>query len=211
MYVEHELFLKVGLALVIGSAIGAERELRSKSAGFRTLILICLGATLFTIFSQILGGEQNADRIASNVVVGIGFLGAGVIFKGDAGVTGITTAASIWLTAALGMGLGCGYYTASILGAVLVLVVLVLFATLEQYIDRYKQVRNYTIEYLYREGEQHRYEKKITEHRLTVITRKLRKNGNTIRGTWTAVGKEKDHLQFIDSILKDHSIEVFDF
>src|ERR1700742_1862230 len=102
---------KLVLAAVIGGALGAEREYRSKSAGFRTLTMICLGATIFTIFSQIIGGPGNPDRIASNIVTGIGFVGAGVIFKGDgtSKVNGITTAAMIWVTAALGMAIGAGY------------------------------------------------------------------------------------------------------
>src|ERR1700748_177102 len=101
-----DIIIKLVLAIVIGGAIGAEREYRSKSAGFRTLTLICLGATLFTILSQYIGGAGNPDRIASNIATGIGFVGAGVIFKGDSAhskVNGITTAAMIWVVAALGM------------------------------------------------------------------------------------------------------------
>src|ERR1700744_4735213 len=93
-----DVLLKLILAVLVGGAIGAEREYRSKSAGFRTLTLICLGATLFTILSQLIGVRGAPERIASNVVVGIGFVGAGVIFKGDvhSKVNGITTAAMIW-------------------------------------------------------------------------------------------------------------------
>ena len=107
----QDIILKLFLSVVIGGAIGAEREYRSKSAGFRTMTLICLGATLFTIFSQYIGAGGNPDRIASNIVTGIGFVGAGVIFKGDSfgKVNGVTTAAMIWVTAALGMGIGGGY------------------------------------------------------------------------------------------------------
>ena len=97
---------KLLLSILVGGAIGVEREYRSKSAGFRTLTLICLGSALFTIFSELIGVGNNPDRIASNIATGIGFVGAGVIFKGDFGVNGITTAAMIWVTAALGMGIG---------------------------------------------------------------------------------------------------------
>ena len=145
----HTLFVKLAMSLVIGGVIGAEREMRSKSAGFRTLILICLGATLFTIFSQYLGSRTSPDRIASNVVVGIGFLGAGVIFKNENRVSGITTAASIWLTAALGMGIGCGYFQASLLGALLVFAVLFIFPFMDKFFDRMTQVRDYKIVYTY--------------------------------------------------------------
>src|ERR1700761_7297023 len=103
-----DIVIKLAVATVVGGLIGAEREYRSKSAGFRTLTLICLGSTIFTIFSQIVCAPGNPDRIASNIVTGIGFVGAGVIFKGEGSggkVSGITTAAMIWVTAALGMAI----------------------------------------------------------------------------------------------------------
>src|ERR1700750_1141826 len=89
------------LAILIGAALGAEREYRSKSAGFRTLTLICLGACLFTMLSGLFGPHSSPDRVAANVVVGIGFVGAGVIFKGETvgKINGIPTAAMIWVTA----------------------------------------------------------------------------------------------------------------
>src|SRR5579871_4153692 len=142
-----DIAIKLILAVIIGGAIGAEREYRSKSAGFRTITLICLGATIFTIFSKIIGGSGNPDRIASNIVTGIGFVGAGVIFKGDSlgKVSGITTAAMIWVTAALGMAIGAGYLLAAVLGTLLILVVLFLFSLVEGSIDRANQIRSYKI------------------------------------------------------------------
>src|ERR1700744_1708962 len=111
MELPQQIIWKLVLAVVIGGALGAEREYRSKSAGFRTMTLICLGATLFTIVSELIGAKGAPERIAPNVVVGIGFVGAGVIFKGDSHskASGVTTAAMIWVTAALGMGIGAGY------------------------------------------------------------------------------------------------------
>src|SRR5580704_5876531 len=111
---------KLLVAIVIGGAIGAEREYRSKSAGFRTLTLICLGSAMFTIFSELIGSGGNPDRIASNIATGIGFVGAGVIFKGDGSgskVSGITTAAMIWVTAGLGVAIGAGYLMVSVCAA----------------------------------------------------------------------------------------------
>jgi len=103
MYVSIDDFYKIGLALVLGAVLGVEREYRSKAAGFRTLTMISIGACLFTIISRHLGGEQNPDRIASNIVQGIGFLGAGVIFKDNVSVSGLTTATSIWVASAIGI------------------------------------------------------------------------------------------------------------
>src|SRR5690349_13848227 len=118
LFPETEI-LRLLLAAVIGGVIGAEREYRSKSAGFRTLMLICMGSCLFTILSIAIG-KDSSDRIASNIVTGIGFIGAGVIFQTGNNVNGITTAASVWVTAALGMTAGAGYYLAAILGCLLV-------------------------------------------------------------------------------------------
>src|SRR5882762_763277 len=139
----EELIGKLLLSVLIGGAIGAEREYRSKSAGFRTLTLICLGATLFTILSQLISGHE-PERIASNVGVGIGFVGAGVIFKGDphSKVSGITTAAMIWVTAALGMAIGAGFLLLSVFACGLVLLILFLFSLMEGWIARVNQIRN---------------------------------------------------------------------
>jgi len=207
----HTLAFKFVLALLIGGAIGIERELRSKSAGFRTLILICLGATMFTIMSQFIGGAGNPDRIASNVVVGIGFLGAGVIFRGDNSVSGITTAASIWLTAAMGMGIGCGYYEVSVYGCLSVLTVLVIFSFFDDKLDRINQVRDYRIVYPYVDTVHHKYERMFVQFGLKVRKRSQSKNGNIITGKWTVTGRQEKHYALIEHLLEDASISEFDF
>src|SRR5215831_4021647 len=113
-----------------------EREYRSKAAGFRTLTLICLGSAVFTILSLRLGAHTSPDRIASNIVTGIGFLGAGVIFRDSVGISGLTTATSIWATAALGMAAGAGELGLATIGLILALVVLALFERLQDFIER---------------------------------------------------------------------------
>lgn len=107
--------IKAVSSLLVGMMLGAERELKDKAAGFRTITLICLGSTLFTVLSYKLGGGESEDatRIASYVVSGIGFLGAGVIFKDGFSINGLTTASIIWIAAAIGMSIGFGqFYTA---------------------------------------------------------------------------------------------------
>jgi putative Mg2+ transporter-C (MgtC) family protein len=120
--VKNELLL-ILISVILGLFIGAEREYRNKSAGLRTFILVCFGACLFTILS-IKIGVANPDRLAANIITGIGFLGAGVIFKGDNKIEGITTATTIWATASIGMAVGSGYVYFSLLGTALVLIVL---------------------------------------------------------------------------------------
>jgi putative Mg2+ transporter-C (MgtC) family protein len=208
---DNELIVKLALAVIIGGAIGLERELRSKSAGFRTLMLICLGATLFTIFSQLIGKTGSPDRIASNVVVGIGFMGAGVIFKSYNRVNGITTAAAIWLVAALGVGIGCGYYMASVLGGLLVLTILFLFSFLDNALDNVNQLREYKITFPYEQDNEHKYEELMREFGLRIKSRVQNKTGNIITGTWMVGGSKKKHHSFIDKVLRDASVTEFAF
>lgn len=211
MEISHDLILKLALAVLIGGIIGIEREIRSKSAGFRTLILICLGATLFTIFSQIIGYPNSPDRIASNVVVGIGFIGAGVVFRTNNRVNGITTAASIWLSAALGVGIGCGYYIASILGSLLVVTILFLFSFFDRILDKINQLREYKIIFPYEENQQNKYEDLIKKYGLRILNRSQSKTGNIITGVWVVQGNEKKHHAFIEYILQDNTVTEFAF
>ena len=132
-----EILLKIILCLLFGGVIGAERELRSKSAGFRTMMMICLGSGMFTLCSTLLeGNASEATRISSNIVTGIGFLGAGVIFKGDVGVNGITTAATIWVTAAVGMLVGGGYFAIAAIATIAVEIILFGFTYIERWMGQ---------------------------------------------------------------------------
>ncbi len=107
-YFEISDVLKALVSLLAGVILGYERELKDKSAGLKTITIICLGSTLFTILSYKFSGDGDPTRIASYVVSGIGFLGAGVIFKEGFNVYGLTTAGIIWIAAAIGMSIGFG-------------------------------------------------------------------------------------------------------
>ncbi len=125
-----ELILRLFLAAAFGAIIGFQRELHGKSAGLRTDALICFGSALFAVVS-IAGFEDNgsvdASRIAAGVVTGIGFLGAGAIIRGHGGqVAGLTTAASIWVVAAIGICVGAGLYLLSTLATVIATLILLL-------------------------------------------------------------------------------------
>jgi len=202
---------KLLLSILIGGAIGVEREYRSKSAGFRTLTLICLGSALFTIFSQLIGLGSNPDRIASNIATGIGFVGAGVIFKGDFGVNGITTAAMIWVTAALGMGIGAGYEWVSVIACAMILLMLVIFGFMEKYIDRLNQMRNYRIETDFNEDTMERYENCFRQHHLKFKRGREIKNGDIMSGEWFVRGSRKNHLAFIHQMLHDTQVRRFEY
>ena len=116
-----EILGRLVMAAGLGGLIGLERELRGYPAGIRTMALITMGAMLFTDISQLLGGD---DRIAAGIVTGIGFLGAGVIFREGYTVRGITTAATIWSASAIGMAIGRELYLVAGLGTLIIFVVL---------------------------------------------------------------------------------------
>lgn len=118
---ELEILGRLALAGLLGGLIGLERELRGYPAGIRTIGLVALGSCLFTDISRLLGGD---DRVAAQIVTGIGFLGAGVIFREGYTVKGITTAATIWAAAAVGMAVGAQLYLVGVAGAVAVFVIL---------------------------------------------------------------------------------------
>ncbi|HPH84276.1 MAG TPA: MgtC/SapB family protein [Ferruginibacter sp.] len=136
---------QVSVAFVIGAVIGLEREFRSKPAGFRTMILISVGACLYTILSKEMGSSGSSDRIASNIVTGIGFIGAGVIFKEGISVNGLTTAALIWITAALGMAIGYHNYPLAIVVSAIVVIALFVLEPVQRFINRFHKVKDYKI------------------------------------------------------------------
>jgi putative Mg2+ transporter-C (MgtC) family protein len=127
-----EVLLRVVLAGILGGAIGAEREIREREAGLRTHMLVSIGAALFMLvsaygfsdfhFSNVSGITYDPTRIAAQVVTGIGFLGAGAIIRQGLSVRGLTTAASLWVVAAIGLATGAGYYSAALITTVVVLV-----------------------------------------------------------------------------------------
>jgi putative Mg2+ transporter-C (MgtC) family protein len=135
--------VKIALAVLCGGLLGLERQYKNKTAGFRTIILICLGSAIFTMVAQHAGQVANL-----NIVTGVGFIGAGVIFKDNISVSGLTTAAVIWISAAIGMAVGSGNYGMALVSTVLTLMVLLLFNLLERYIDKVHRDKLFTIVFI---------------------------------------------------------------
>jgi putative Mg2+ transporter-C (MgtC) family protein len=145
-----ELLGKLLMAIILGGAIGLERELKGKPAGLRTNILICMGAALITDVSMSIGvfdGVRTGDpaRLAAQIVSGVGFLGAGTIMQGTGMVTGLTSAATIWVVAAIGIAIGAGHYVEAAGTGVLVTVVLAGLGRLEHTLRRARRVVNVTV------------------------------------------------------------------
>lgn len=139
-------------ACVLGAAVGLEREINRKAAGVRTNLLICMGAALFTILSAVLAGDANPDkgRVASNIVQGIGFLGAGLILHNRSRVSGLTSAASVFVVASIGMACGAGLYAAAVVASIIVIVALEAVGLLE----RGANLKNYPLVYEVRGSDQ---------------------------------------------------------
>ena len=197
------IFWRLLLSFIVGAIIGLEREAHRQPAGLRTHILICMGATLIMLLSifvpQTFQNFQNGDpgRIAAQVVSGIGFLGAGAIMKYGVNVKGLTTAASLWVVAALGLTIGAGMYIGALIGTAILLVVLIALDIIEKklftgkYIKRlhihtkntdlspdyFKQIlKKYKVAIRTIDVEQHYEEKKISYFLTVQISEKVRLN-----------------------------------
>jgi putative Mg2+ transporter-C (MgtC) family protein len=133
-----DLLLRLAAGLVLGAIVGWERELQRMPAGFRTHALVGLGSALFTVVSAVAFAGETTDptRIAAQIVTGIGFLGGGVILHHGGNVRGLTTAASLWTVAAIGMAAGAELYVVAVGGTVLAIVALELFQRLERSLRR---------------------------------------------------------------------------
>ncbi len=132
-----ELMLQLGLATLLGGAIGLERELGGKPAGLRTNILICLGSVLYTHLAiAMVGSNTDPTRVAGQIVTGVGFIGAGTILHARGAVVGLTSAATIWVVAAIGVALGSGFYLEGVGTTVVVLLVLAGLGRVEKLVER---------------------------------------------------------------------------
>jgi putative Mg2+ transporter-C (MgtC) family protein len=206
-----EIIMKLLISVLIGGIIGAEREYHNKSAGLRTLMLICLGSTLFTMFSIEIGGHTSPDRIAGGIVAGIGFVGAGVIFMGGTGIYGVTTAATIWVTAALGMGVGAGHQYIALGGCIVLVGILYAFTVIEDWINNINCLHTYRITSPYSEQVVEQYETLLKQYHLTFKRGTQCRDHTTFYATWDAEGSKKNHSAFIRHLLNDVEVEKFEY
>jgi putative Mg2+ transporter-C (MgtC) family protein len=211
MVITWDIVIKLLISVLIGGIIGAEREYHNKTAGLRTLMLICLGSTLFTLFSMEIGEHTSPDRIASNIVTGVGFVGAGVIFMGGTGINGVTTAATIWITAALGMGVGAGHEYIALTCCILLVGILYAFTAIEDWIDKLNRVHTYKIVCPYRDHVLEHYEALLKQYHLIIRRGTQCREKNIISSTWEAAGSKKNHNKFIHHILNDQEVQRFEF
>jgi putative Mg2+ transporter-C (MgtC) family protein len=211
MEIAAEDIVKLLLAILVGGIIGVEREYRDKAAGFRTMIFICVGSTLFTMFSiEMARPTTDPARIAAQIVTGVGFLGAGAIMRGTGGhVVGLTTAATIWLVAALGMGIGDGEYGTTLLGTAFVLVVLWIFPLFERWIDNRRHTDTYEIVCAFAPGRYEELETMFRECGLNAFERKRSKSGENMVVAWEARGTPHSHAELSERLFAHPDVKEF--
>lgn len=199
--------IKVGVAVLVGGIIGLEREYQYKAAGFRTIILITVGSTLYTIFSVTMAGPNEYTRISSNIVTGIGFLGAGTILREGGRIGGLTTAATIWLAAALGMGIGAGEIDFVLAAAAITLVILLFFPRIVMWIDRIREARTYKIEIC--EGDISRLDqlrKMFKTYHLRVGETHIELNNESLFSEWRTIGTPGNQEKFVKALAQDKTV-----
>lgn len=199
---------KLLVALFIGAIIGAEREYKSKAAGFRTVILITVGSTIFTIVSNVIGMD---GRVASNIVTGIGFLGAGSIFREGTIIKGITTATTIWISAAIGMAIGIGKFEFAFLSLFVVMLVLLSFNWIQRLIDKTNKIETYTITLNnLKINNKESLKDFIKSHNLIVKTIKQSKNKENQTYVFSVQGSAVNHSKLVESLFEAEFIVSFE-
>ncbi len=202
-----EEITKLVVALIIGSIIGAEREYKSKAAGFRTVILITVGSTLFTMISNLISDD---GRVASNILTGIGFLGAGAIFREGANVKGLTTATTIWISAAIGMAIGIGKYELAVAALVIVMIVLLSFTWIQRIIDKSNKIEVYTITFENtNEFNLDELSKLIKKHQLSFSVTKNSKTLHAHACVFSIQGTTHNHKNLVNELYNSKYILEF--
>jgi putative Mg2+ transporter-C (MgtC) family protein len=212
MDITYTDIIKIAVAFALGALLGLEREYRSKPAGFRTLIMITVGATVFTILSYRMSAviSGTPDRIAANIITGIGFIGAGVIFKEGLKVSGMTTASTIWIAAAIGMAVGYGAYYLAGGVTILVLIILMLLAKLEKSFDKLHQVKFYKISFAVDDYSIDELEKNISQMGINFKKNNVLKNNNEIIVFYKIGANQKEYSQLDNYLMQTKAIKSFE-
>lgn len=206
--VDLEIGLRLIISFALGAAIGLEREYNSKAAGLRTMIMICLGSTIFTELSMIIGGA-NPDRIAANILTGVGFLGAGVIFKDGLSVSGITTATTIWISAALGMAVGAGEYFIAVVSTGVIIIVLSFFNKIQHLVEKIHQMRTYKISFT--KNADFMLENEIKNFSLRFFRRRSLKEEGKFYVVYEITGSEKKLEELNNYLRKNEQVISFEY
>ncbi len=206
MQLDYVPYVQILAAFAAGATLGLEREYHNKPAGFRTMILITVSSCLFTILSNSWGG----DRIASNIVTGIGFIGAGVVFKEGANVKGITSAAIIWMAAAIGMCIGLQHYVLAAMVVVLVMMVLLALFKFETAFDNLHQMKSYEIRFVAEEYSIGELESEFTGMHVKYLRTKISKQMGVVLVEYNIEIHPGKRDQFESFLIRNQHITSFE-
>jgi putative Mg2+ transporter-C (MgtC) family protein len=213
-----EVLGQLVLAGVLGGLVGLEREMKAKPAGLRTTMLICVGAAMFThlslqiaLLSTGLGEGFRADpaRLAAQIIPGIGFIGAGAILHGKARVTGLTTAATLWMVTAIGIAVGMGAYVEAIGATVLALGTLLLLQRVERMVRARSSYRRYTAAVDPGSEAFERLVERFRHGSLEAKVERVEKAGDHVEVTFRVMGPTSDHDELMRHMIHDAGIRRF--
>lgn len=199
-----EQVLRLLLAIAAGMALGLEREWREKAAGFRTISLVSLGAAIFLLLTDYIAPEEPA-RVIAGVVTGIGFLGAGAILRDRGQVVGLTTAATVWVAAGLGMAAAVGAYAIVALGVVSGIVVLLLFPLVDL-TALSRDTRRYTIDYGRSAWDEEALGDRLRQAGLSASPVMVSSSADGLEVTWQVIGRPERHNVLMRALSDDSSI-----
>lgn len=213
--IDTDILVRIIFSIILGSAIGLERELTNKSAGLRTQIMVCLGACIFTILS--IYGFSTAvtlyplgdpSRVAAQIITGIGFIGAGTVLRQGLTVTGLTTASTLWIVAAIGMACGCGKISIAVVSTVLAVAILVLIRIFEIKImpKNLKHLRKVKISFICKYEEYDEVYKKLMELFPEILDynhKTVDEEGDTLKINAKVFSNEKSPVLYIYKQLEE--------
>jgi len=206
-----DITIKIFLSLFLGGLVGLEREIKHKPAGLRTNILICLGSTIIMIvslnLSKIYGSIVDPSRIAAQVVTGIGFIGAGAIIRAQGSVHGLTTAATIWVIAGIGLAIGNGYYSPALISTFVVMIILNLGTRLEKRFKPETDTYRYNIISVNIESVFNAIKNITNISPFEMEEMKIEKFDNKIKFHTAFKGKSEIQKEFVEKMINSEGIE----
>jgi putative Mg2+ transporter-C (MgtC) family protein len=204
-----ELLLQLGLATLLGGAIGLEREMGGKPAGLRTNILICIGSALYTQLSlAMVPAGSDASRVAGQIVTGVGFIGAGTILHARGAVVGLTSAATIWVVAAIGVALGASHYAEGLLATLVVLVVLQGLGRIEIAVERHSTKSHLSVHARPDVASLEELETVIRRTGLTIVSHESRRENVDLVIEYYLSGPKRLHDQVMIALLHHPAVRT---
>ncbi len=214
-----DIIIRILMALIIGGLIGYERELKNRAAGFRTHILVCLGATIVSLLQIEIGNQAIAiiasneklyevikvdyGRLGAQVITGVGFIGAGAIIHNRGNIKGLTTAATLWVVACLGLAIGMGGYYISIFSTIIIFITLVFLKRIEDKFIFKNKLEKFEVEYFKREEIESEIEQFLERKKIKINKIEYNFNENEVHALYTIIKPKKIKIEILLGELKE--------